>query len=55
MTRYLGVGFNDGLIAKMKKVDFIAMHEKALWLDRKLTERRKMLSEVYDMITKKTK
>ena len=34
----------------MTKEDFIAAHENVFWLDKKPDTRRKMLSEVYDMI-----
>ena len=36
----------------MKKKDFIAAHKNVLWPDRKPEEREKMLSDVYDTITK---
>ncbi len=50
MTRYESVSFVNANVAKMTKEDFIAAHENVFWLDKKPDTRRKMLSEVYDMI-----
>ena len=36
----------------MKKSDFIKAHMDVLWQDREPKEREKMLSDVYDTITK---
>ena len=36
----------------MKKSDFIKAHKDVLWQDREPKEREKMLSDVYDTITK---
>lgn len=44
------VTFNDDLVKKMKKREFIEMHKKLFFLDRPLEDREKMLAEIYDDI-----
>lgn len=45
-----GVTFVEKYVARMSKSTFIDKHVKVLWLDRGEQERRKMLSDVYDLI-----
>lgn len=42
--------FNDDLVKKMKKREFIEMHKNLFFLDRPLEDREKMLAEIYDDI-----
>lgn len=44
------VTFVEKNVAKMSKSTFIDKHVNVIWLDRGLQERRKMLSDVYDLI-----
>jgi len=53
--RFEGVSFNEPAIRTMAKKDFIKAHKDVLWQDREPKEREKMLSDVYDTITKQEK
>ena len=50
-----GVNFIEPAIRRMKKKDFIREHAGVLWQDREPEVREKMLSDVYDTITKPRK
>jgi len=45
-----GVSFNDGLIRSMKKKDFIEQCVDIFFLDRDESDRRDILSDIYDRI-----
>jgi len=45
-----GVTFNEELVRKMKKKDFVNIHKKVFFLDRSPENREKLLSEIYDRI-----
>ncbi len=45
------VNFNEGLVSKMSREDFIAKHIGVFWQDRDEQTRRKMLEDVYDRIS----
>lgn len=47
-----GVNFNGPVVKTMTKDDFEAKHLNLLWLDRDEATRKKMLGQVYDLITK---
>lgn len=49
-----GVNFNDVLVKKMKKRDFINTMKKVFFLDRQTEERELLLSSVYDRIKGKS-
>lgn len=46
------VNFNEEVIRGMSREDFESKHIDHLWLDRDKATRKKMLSQVYGMITK---
>lgn len=46
------VNFNDEEIRKMSQEEFEARHIDLLWKDRDKATRRKMLAQVYGLITK---
>lgn len=50
-----GVNFNEPVIMTMTKTEFEARHLNILWLDRDEATRKKMLGQVYDLITKPAK
>jgi len=50
-----GVNFNEPVIKAMSKDEFEERHLNILWLDRDEETRKKMLSEVYNLITKQKK
>lgn len=45
-----GVSFNDDLCAAMSKGDFIKLHEESFFLDKSVKDRRKILSDAYDVM-----
>jgi len=45
-----GVSFNEGLIRSMKKKDFIEQCVDTFFLDRDESDRRDILSDIYDRI-----
>lgn len=45
-----GVTFIEHEIRKMSKSDFIRIHMPVFWQDRNESDRRKMLSDTYDLI-----
>lgn len=50
-TRYDGVTFCNDECLKMSKEEFIEHHVKVFWKNRKSATRRKMLAEVYDLMS----
>ena len=46
-----GVTFNERLVMRMKKREFVEAHLKCCFTDRPVVKRRKMLGEIYDRIT----
>lgn len=52
ITRYEGVTFVNAAVLKLTRDAFIAGHCNVFWLDRKPSVRKKMLGQVYDLITK---
>lgn len=48
--KYENVTFVDEQVKKMSKQEFIALHISSYWTDRKESERKKMLTAVYDII-----
>jgi hypothetical protein len=49
------VNFNDEEIKKMSRDEFESRHINLFWLDRDEATRKKMLGQVYDLITKPAK
>ncbi len=49
---YEGVHFNEEAVKKLSKEEFEAMHIEALWRNRDKKTRKKMLAQVYGLITK---
>lgn len=47
---YEGVNFNDEAVRKMTPAEFEARHIGVFWKDKDEETRRKMLSEVYELI-----
>lgn len=47
-----GVTFIESAIKAMKKSDFINKHMSVIWQDRPEDDRKKMLSDAYDLIKK---
>ncbi|RHI11527.1 hypothetical protein DW182_03235 [Bacteroides sp. AM16-24] len=47
-----GVTFIEPAIKAMKKSDFINKHMPVIWQDRPEKDRKKMLSDAYDLIKK---
>ena len=47
-----GVNFNDGEIKKISRDEFESRHINLFWLNRDDATRKKMLGQVYDLITK---
>lgn len=47
-----GVTFIEPAIKAMKKSDFINKHMLVIWQDRPEDDRKKMLSDAYDLIKK---
>ena len=45
-----GVTFNERLVRKMKKKEFVDMHKKVFFLDRTAEDRESLLSDIYDRI-----
>lgn len=45
-----GVTFIEHAVKKMSKSEFIKMHMSVYWQDRSESDRRKMLSDTYDLI-----
>lgn len=45
-----GVTFNEKLVRKMKKKEFVDMHKKVFFLDRTAENRESLLSDIYDRI-----
>lgn len=53
--RYEGVTFIESSISRMDKEAFVEQHMSLFWKNRDEKIRRKMLGEVYDLITKPSK
>lgn len=51
--KFEGVTFVEDAVKSMIKEEFIEMHMKVLWQDRKEASRKKMLSDTYDLIVGK--
>lgn len=49
-----GVNFNDSLVRKMKKKDFVREMKSVFFQDRQTEERELLLSSVYDRIKGKS-
>ena len=49
------VNFNDEEIKKMSRDEFESRHINLFWLDRDEATRKKILGQVYDLITKPAK
>lgn len=47
-----GVNFNEEQVKMMSREDFVARHEILFWQDREASIRKKMLGQVYDLVTK---
>lgn len=47
-----GVTFIEPAVKAMKKSDFINKHMPVIWQDRSEDDRKKMLSDTYDLIKK---
>lgn len=47
-----GVTFIEPAVKAMKKSDFINKHMPVIWQDRPEDDRKKMLSDAYDLIKK---
>lgn len=47
-----GVTFIEPAVKAMKKSDFINKHMPVIWQDRPEEDRKKMLSDTYDLIKK---
>lgn len=45
-----GVTFNEKIVRKMKKKEFVDMHKKVFFLDRTADNRESLLSDIYDRI-----
>lgn len=54
MLRFEGVTFVVEAVKVMTKEEFIAQHLDVYWKDRKVSQRKKMLSDVYDKIAGKS-
>ena len=52
---YERVNFNEAEVTKMNREEFESRHINLIWLDRDEATRKKMLGEVYDIITKPAK
>lgn len=50
--KFEGVTFVEDAVRPMTKEEFIKIHAKVLWQDKKEGDRKKILSDVYDTITK---
>ena len=50
-----GVTFVDDAVKSMTKAAFIKKHIDVLWLDRDIEDRKRMLSDTYDLIKKEKK
>ena len=50
--RYEGVNFNEEAVKVLSQEDFVAIHIEAFWRDRDRMTRKKMLTQVYGLITK---
>lgn len=51
--KFEGVTFVEDAVKSMTKEEFIEMHMKVLWQDRKEASRKRMLSDTYDLIVGK--
>lgn len=51
--KFEGVTFVEDAVKSMTKEEFIEMHMKVLWQDRKDASRKRMLSDTYDLIVGK--
>lgn len=51
--KFEGVTFVEDAVKSMTKEEFIEMHMKVLWQDRKEASRKKMFSDTYDLIVGK--
>lgn len=45
-----GVTFNERIVRKMKKKEFVDIHKKVFFLDRTAENRESLLSDIYDRI-----
>lgn len=45
-----GVSFDERLCLEMRKGNFIKAHEDTFFLDREIRDRRKILSDAYDVM-----
>lgn len=45
-----GVTFNERLVRKMKKKEFVDIHKKVFFLDRTAEDRESLLSDIYNRI-----
>lgn len=45
-----GVTFNEKLVRRMKKKEFVDIHKKVFFLDRTAENRENLLSGIYDRI-----
>ena len=45
-----GVTFNERLVRRMKKREFVEAHLSCCFTDRPVVKRRRMLGEIYDRI-----
>ena len=52
---YEGVNFNEPVVKTMTKEEFEERHLNLFWLDKDEETRKKMLTEVYNLITKPKK
>lgn len=51
--RIEGVTFVEHAVCSMTKADFIKIHMPVVWQNRSEVDRKKMLSDTYDLIKKK--
>lgn len=50
--KYEGVNFNEEAVKTLNQEDFVAIHVEFFWKDRDRKTRKKMLTQVYGLITK---
>ena len=55
MLKYENVTFLKEPAKRLTKEEFIALHLNVFWLDRDEATRKKILGQVYDLITKPAK
>ncbi len=49
------VNFNDAEVKKMTREEFVSRHVGILWPDRDEATRKKMLGQVYDLVSRPPK